>query len=231
MPPSSYGDRTREKIKSAALQLFAERGVDNVSGRDIIVAAGQKNAGLIHYYFRTREHLIAELVADGSEVINDYRNEMLDRLEASGKPITLHDIVALMVSGAMGANADGAIQNHLRFVASMQGRHRDMYLDASRSVDSSHKRCIKHIRRLLPELSLDEVNQRIVFMLLLLTYGLSMREVALDMQAQSSRSVDPFFAIWQAENAVDRFVDAMVAILEQPVPATAEAATKAVEPA
>jgi TetR/AcrR family transcriptional regulator, regulator of cefoperazone and chloramphenicol sensitivity len=49
----------RARLRSAALQLFAERGVAGASARDIAEAAGV-TAGLIRHYFGSKEKLKAE---------------------------------------------------------------------------------------------------------------------------------------------------------------------------
>jgi DNA-binding transcriptional regulator YbjK len=43
---------TRQRIKRAARRLFALKGVDAVAVRDILAAAGQKNASSLNYLFR-----------------------------------------------------------------------------------------------------------------------------------------------------------------------------------
>ena len=62
---------TREGLKSAARKLFAERGFDGVTVRDIIQAAGQRNGASLYYHFRTKEALVLELVVDGAKLIDD----------------------------------------------------------------------------------------------------------------------------------------------------------------
>jgi AcrR family transcriptional regulator len=61
---------TRDLLKLAARRLFAHRGLDGVSVRDIVLAAGQRNSGSLHYYFGTKENLARELVADGAKLID-----------------------------------------------------------------------------------------------------------------------------------------------------------------
>ena len=58
----------REQIKLAARRLFAIRGIDGVSVREIVEAAEQKNHGSLAYYFGTKEALVRELVADGAKL-------------------------------------------------------------------------------------------------------------------------------------------------------------------
>lgn len=55
---------TRDRIRTAATALSAERGLDAVSVRDIAAAVGMKPSNLYAHY-PSRDALIAELFADG----------------------------------------------------------------------------------------------------------------------------------------------------------------------
>src|ERR1700686_5844006 len=76
------GNETRARLKVAAQRLFAQRGIDGVSVRDIVAAGGQRNNGSLNYYFRTKEALILELIVEGGRLIDESRNAYLDRLES-----------------------------------------------------------------------------------------------------------------------------------------------------
>jgi len=54
-------DETREKLVSAATRLFAERGLDGVTVREICTAA-HVNGALVNYHFRNKEGLYRECV-------------------------------------------------------------------------------------------------------------------------------------------------------------------------
>lgn len=56
-PPKKAAAETRERVLDAAERLFAARGLDAVSIRDIIAAAGA-NLGAINYHFGTKDGLI-----------------------------------------------------------------------------------------------------------------------------------------------------------------------------
>jgi len=58
------GNDTREHIKLSARRLFAQRGIDGVTVREIVAASEQKNSGSLHYYFRTKDALVRELIVD-----------------------------------------------------------------------------------------------------------------------------------------------------------------------
>ena len=55
--PKKAPAETQERVLEVAERLFAERGLDAVSIRDIIAAAGA-NLGAINYHFGTKERLI-----------------------------------------------------------------------------------------------------------------------------------------------------------------------------
>jgi AcrR family transcriptional regulator len=57
--PSS--ERTRAEILRAARELFATRGIDQVTMRDIAAQAGVTHA-LVHRYFGTKEETVAEIL-------------------------------------------------------------------------------------------------------------------------------------------------------------------------
>ena len=49
---------TPTQLLDVAERLFAERGIDNVSIREIVRASGQSNLSAAHYHFGTREALV-----------------------------------------------------------------------------------------------------------------------------------------------------------------------------
>ena len=89
------GRETQERIFNAAERLFAEHGIDAVSTRDIIDAAGV-NSGSIHYHFGTREQLIVALVERRAGYLGVQRDRYLDELEATGE-INLRSVVDVLV--------------------------------------------------------------------------------------------------------------------------------------
>ena len=77
---------TKVRIKICARRLFAERGVEAVTVREIVAASGAKNGGSLNYYFKSKEGLIMELLADVFRDSSDGWLEALSDLQRTGGP-------------------------------------------------------------------------------------------------------------------------------------------------
>lgn len=82
MPVSVTDGRagTRERILEAAESLFAERGFDSVSLRDITGAAGA-NVAAVNYHFGSKDNLIDAVIERHATPINEARIAQLDAAE------------------------------------------------------------------------------------------------------------------------------------------------------
>ncbi|MBN2508390.1 MAG: CerR family C-terminal domain-containing protein [Verrucomicrobia bacterium] len=89
---------TRDRVLDAAERLFAERGVDAVSIRDITGAAGA-NLGAINYHFGTKDNLITAVFDRRIGQVSQDRLRALDAVEkaAAGRPPTLEALLEAMV--------------------------------------------------------------------------------------------------------------------------------------
>lgn len=76
-------DSTRERILDAAERLFAERGFDGTSIRDVTTEAGV-NLAAVHYHFGSKEDLVREVLRRVVTPANAARLKMMD--EAEQKP-------------------------------------------------------------------------------------------------------------------------------------------------
>jgi len=109
---------TREKLVLAAERLFAEKGIDNVSLREINRAAGQKNVAALHYHFGAREALLEAIFERRMSGINRRRVAMLDAIEASGREPDVRAVVEALVlplAEQLDPAADGG--HYIRFLA------------------------------------------------------------------------------------------------------------------
>jgi AcrR family transcriptional regulator len=73
---------TRVQLILAAERLFAERGIEGVSLREINVAANQRNTSAAHYHFGSKEALIDAIFEFRRGEIGRRRDALMDRMEA-----------------------------------------------------------------------------------------------------------------------------------------------------
>jgi AcrR family transcriptional regulator len=129
------GRETREQLLLTAERLFAQRGIDAVSVREILDAAGQRNKNAAQYYFGGRDGLISALVTARSEELNQRREVLLDELESTGRQDDLRALCTALVAPL--AEALDEPGNHfLGFLARYQLDHSRTVL--SRAVDRVH---------------------------------------------------------------------------------------------
>ena len=74
------GEATRRALLEAAERLFALRGIDGVTLREIRVAAGQSNASAITYHFGSKTGLVRALIEYRRPAIETERRAALDLL-------------------------------------------------------------------------------------------------------------------------------------------------------
>lgn len=94
-PRHSAAD-TRLAILRAAEKLFAERGVDAVSLREVSAAAGQANNSAVAYHFGDREGLIDAILERHSTPIQMRYDAQLELMERQGG-ISLRTLVEILV--------------------------------------------------------------------------------------------------------------------------------------
>src|SRR5690554_7783579 len=82
------------KLVEAAERLFAEKGFDAVSVRDITTEAGA-NVAAVNYHFGSRTGLMAAVMTRYVKPVNDERLARLEAAEARwvGKPVPLEELV------------------------------------------------------------------------------------------------------------------------------------------
>lgn len=214
-------DPTREKIKAAAQRLFSAHGLDGVSVRDIVKAAGAKNGASLHYYFGSKEGLITELVLDGARRSEEGRRRALAALDAKGGPQEVSEIVRLLIeveTGKHSAPRSEALAGlgHMRFIVALQISHRSLMrtvLDGQQN--TAYLKCLAYLRRLMPDMPSDIVNQRLIFMYIFLTTSLAAREAAFESDPTGGK-------LWSSPLALENLIASLTGALEAPVPGSPE---------
>jgi AcrR family transcriptional regulator len=68
---------TSDAVLDVAERLFAERGIDGVSLREIGKVAGSRNTGVAHYYFGDKQRLVDAIIARRSPSLHARRAHLL----------------------------------------------------------------------------------------------------------------------------------------------------------
>jgi AcrR family transcriptional regulator len=74
---ATRGDAARARLVEAAERLFAERGIEGVSLRDVSTAAGQRNHNAAQYHFGDRLGLVAAVYENRMRVVEERRRVQL----------------------------------------------------------------------------------------------------------------------------------------------------------
>jgi len=93
--------RSSEPARNALLEhaerLFAERGIEAVSLRDVSAAAGQRNHSAAQYHFADRHGLVAAVYAARMGEVNARRQRLLADLDRDGRADDLDALVAAVI--------------------------------------------------------------------------------------------------------------------------------------
>ena len=81
---ASTADTTKARLIEAAERLFAERGIDAVSLREINRASGARNAIAVQYHFEDRAGVVRAILDKHAPDVEARRHAMLDQYEAEG---------------------------------------------------------------------------------------------------------------------------------------------------
>ncbi|GAA2845752.1 TetR/AcrR family transcriptional regulator [Streptosporangium fragile] len=171
MPPNP--ETTGKRLVAAAERLFAERGIDGVSLREINTAAGQRNSTALQYHFGDRAGLLTAVLAKHHPEIEARRHQLLDEYESRGElpaAEARRTLAAALVRpmATKLADSDGG-RAYLRIMEQLVHRGD---LPALRAVQGDPGQSINRWRELvaplLPEIAVRRLHQR--FMAIRVTY-------------------------------------------------------------
>jgi AcrR family transcriptional regulator len=171
MPPSS--ETTCRRLVAAAERLFAERGIDGVSLREINAAAGQRNSTALQYHYGDRAGLLNAVLAKHQPAIEVHRHRLLDEYESGAGlpgPEARRTLAAALVrpSAAKLADPDGG-RAYLRIMEQLVHRTGPPAPHGVRE-DGGHSinRWRELVAPLLSEVAVRRLHQR--FMAIRVTY-------------------------------------------------------------
>ncbi len=206
---------TRTRIKLAARKLFAEKGVEAGTVRDIVAAAGAKNGGSLNYYFGSKDGLVAELVSDVLRASTEGWLKALSELDREGGPKSVHDVIKVMVFGSMESSFNDPEPNSARFLASVLFTRRRMVRDLMQRLDYLvFERLLTHIAELRPDIPPEVMRQRLIF---LAWYVISV-QAAMEASIATGRKSRE----WTEFDPLLNLVDTATGMIEAPISDEAE---------
>src|SRR5207244_3208613 len=88
---------SRNELMREAERLFGTHGVESVSLRDIVRAAGHRNESAVQYHFGSKRNLVDAVVAERLKHIEVRRIAMLAKIEADGATADARRLTAAFI--------------------------------------------------------------------------------------------------------------------------------------
>ena len=175
---AARGDATRQALMKAAEQLFSEKGPSNVTIREIVEKAGQKNESALQYHFKNMEGLINATHRFRDQQIVQARMAALEQLEKKAAIPSLRDIVQVMVKPTfMLARESSEFRRYIRaFSLMLAGGNVSTLVAVRRGSGESDDRIAALLRRALPQLDPEGLERRL---------DSAIRFISISMYAQS----------------------------------------------
>lgn len=124
-------NRTKIKIIEAAEKLFAEKGIDKVSTREIAREAGQRNHSALHYHFGSIDEVINAIFNYRMIPVDDLRKYLFDEELKKTEDLSFRDLIYILISPVAKKALDPNEKNYfLKMLAQLLSRSelRDQYL-------------------------------------------------------------------------------------------------------
>ena len=119
-------DATKTRLLLAAEQLIGDRGVHNVSMRQISELSGNRNVAAAQYHFGSLDRLIHALIAYRKATLDHLRERFYRELDMDFSHMTVRDYVSLVVHPHLNIRDEGGTRRFARFLKAVQ-RDPDYY--------------------------------------------------------------------------------------------------------
>jgi len=161
--PSKKSLETKARILDAAEALFAERGFDGTSLRDIAKLA-EAPVALVHHHGGPKEGLFHEVVARRAGPLSDLRLAALSRRKTAEEPLDIRAVLSCFVEPflqkTLVANAPWKAYGRMIALVSADERWRTIAADC---FDPTASVFVAELCRLMPEAPRPKVGAAFVF--------------------------------------------------------------------
>lgn len=191
---------SKEKLLVNAERLFAERGFDGVSVRDITNAAGV-NCALVGYYFGGKQGLLSEVYTRHCIPLNQERLRLLKEFSQTQKGPTLEQVLEAFIRPSLEVTIDKrGRSNFTRLRAVLSGENSALLERIiAKNFDPSSRLFVDALSKCLPHLTREDVLWRFHFLLGAIYYtGAGLHRI----RALSDGRCDPADPVASAEEMI-----------------------------
>jgi AcrR family transcriptional regulator len=159
-------ESSREKLLASAERLFADRGFDGVSVRDIANAAGV-NSALVGYYFRGKEGLLSEVYTRHCEPLKRERARLLDEYSKAAKGPTLEQVIEAFIRPSLEVTTDKHGHTDFTRLRAVLSAENSALLEklVAENFDQSSGMFVDALCKCLPKLTREDILWRFHFLL------------------------------------------------------------------
>jgi AcrR family transcriptional regulator len=159
-------DSSRQKIFASAERLFAERGFNGVSVRDIAHDAGV-NSALVGYYFGGKRGLLSQVYMHHCTPLNQERMRLLKEFSQSKSGPTLEQVLEAFIRPSLEVTVDHhGRSNFTRLRAILSGENSALLEKlVAENFDQSSRTFVEALQKCLPHLKVDDILWRFHFLL------------------------------------------------------------------
>lgn len=200
---------TKERLKSAARVLFAQYGIEAVTVRDILAAAGERNGASLNYHFGKKEELVRQIAEDIFGLMEKVWAEGLARLDARAEPATIRELITLMISsGALRESGGERTARRLIDRLSRERQHMLSVISAENDYNG-YRMIIDRIAALQPHIPRTVMAHRAIFLTRYISVALAAYEETRN--ADPASGAMPGGSVYDLGNVIDTAVGIMCA--------------------
>ncbi|MCB1616568.1 MAG: helix-turn-helix transcriptional regulator [Pseudomonadales bacterium] len=159
-------------IVRSAEELFAEKGIEATSLREIAVKAGQKNTNAVQYHFGSKEQLVRVIWQRHSQSIDRHRALLLETLDDKDDIRRLIEVIVQPVIAKMN-DPDGGVE-FILIMSQLVSSPGETLLQLHEMLpERSVVKVMKYLAKYTRHLSETDMQTRVLFVLGIIFHGIA----------------------------------------------------------